>query len=46
MSVEGQSRRSDRASITSGLPRTLRGYANAWLKPIFRSYDTVAVNAL
>jgi hypothetical protein len=26
--------------------RTLRGYVNAWLKPIFQSYDAVALNAL
>ena len=30
----------------AGQSRTLRGYVNAWLKPVFRSYDTVALNAL
>jgi hypothetical protein len=30
----------------AGQSRTLRGYVNAWLKPIFWSYDTVALNAL
>jgi hypothetical protein len=30
----------------AGQSRTLRGYVNAWLKPIFWSYDTVAPNAL
>lgn len=30
----------------AGQSRTLRGYVNAWLKPTFRAYDIVGLNAL
>lgn len=30
----------------AGQSRTLRGYVRAWLTPIFRAYDAVALNAL